>query len=36
VIMEDSPDLAAYCGYMSVIEVMGPHALFALKATQHR
>jgi hypothetical protein len=36
VIMEASPGLAAYCGYMSVIEVMGPHALFPLKFTQHR
>ena len=36
VIMEDSPDLAAYCGYMSVIKVLGPRALFALKGTQHR
>jgi len=36
VIMEDSPDLAAYCGYMSVIEVLGPRALFILNGTQHR
>jgi len=35
-IMENSPDLAAYRGYMSVIKVMGPRALFALKVTQHR
>jgi len=36
VIMEVSPDLAAYCGYMSIIEILGPRALFALKGTQHR
>ena len=31
VIMEDSPDTAAFCGYMSVIKVLGPCALFDLK-----
>ena len=33
VIMEDSPDNAAFCGYMSVVKVLGPHALFDLKGT---
>jgi hypothetical protein len=38
VIMElkDSPDNAAFCGYKSVIKVLGPRALFALKGTHHR
>lgn len=36
VIIEDSPDNAAYCGYVSVIEVLGPRALFALKGAQRR
>ena len=31
VIMEDSPDTAAFCGYMSVIKVLGSRALFDLK-----
>jgi hypothetical protein len=36
VIMEDTPDNAAFWGYMSVIKVLGPRALFALKGTQDR
>jgi hypothetical protein len=33
-IMEDSTGIAAFCSYMSVIKVLGPRALFALKGTQ--
>jgi hypothetical protein len=36
VIIEDSPDNAALSGYVSVIEVLGPRALFALKGAQRR
>ena len=33
--MGSSPGVAAFCGYVSVIKVLGPHTLFALKGTQH-
>jgi hypothetical protein len=36
VIIKDSPDNAAFCGYMSVIKVLGPRSLLAPKSTHHR
>ena len=33
VIVDASPDVAAFYGYMSVIKVLGPRALFSLKGT---
>lgn len=36
VIIKDSPDNAAFSGYVSVIEVLGSRALFALKGAQRQ